>query len=176
MWPVEERHLVAAGASPANAKRFVPHLLDAMRRFNIDSGERPAMFIAQVAHESGDFQHTVEIWGPTPAQLRYEGRRALGNTEPGDGYRFRGRGLIQITGRANYLDVCRAFLLPLHDGPAWLESASGASHSAAWFWMTHGCNALADAFDLIGVTKRINGGLNGLASRTAKYSKLASLT
>ena len=73
-----------------------------MGRFQIIGIKRVAAFIAQIGHESGQLVYAREIWGPTPAQAKYEGRKDLGNTVPGDGFKYRGRGLIQITGRANY--------------------------------------------------------------------------
>jgi Predicted chitinase len=80
---------------------FAPLLNTAMGRFQIIGTERVAAFIAQIGHESGQLRYVREIWGPTPAQIRYEGRTDLGNTLTGDGFKYRGRGLIQITGRTN---------------------------------------------------------------------------
>src|SRR5690606_29942605 len=91
----------AAMLSPARAAKWYDAVERSWRGFAIVSPRRAAMFIATLGHESSGFVHTRELWGPTPAQLRYEGRKDLGNTEPGDGFRFRGRGLIQVTGRAN---------------------------------------------------------------------------
>jgi putative chitinase len=73
-----------------------------MQRFQIVGSKRVAAFVAQIGHESGQLRYFRVIWGPTPAQARYEGRADLGNTVAGDGFKYRGRGLIQITGRANY--------------------------------------------------------------------------
>lgn len=120
-----------------------------------------AAFIAQIGHESGQLVYVREIWGPTPAQTKYEGRADLGNTVPGDGLKCRGRGLIQITGRANYAACGEALGLDLINHPELLEQPQYACMSAAWFWATKGLNTLADAGDFDRITKRINGWLNG---------------
>jgi putative chitinase len=104
----------------------------------------------------------------------YASRLGNGDEHSGDGWRFRGRGLIQITGRANYLRyACTAFPRPeqLLDHPELLEQPLHAAQSAAWFWRAHGCNALADDGDFEGITRVINGGLNGLADRREWHAK-----
>ena len=151
----------------------LPALLSAMRSYAIDTPVRAAAFLAQVAHESGGFKYVRELWGPTPAQLRYEGRADLGNTEPGDGERFMGRGYLQITGRANYRDVGRALATDLLTYPAKLEIPRLAAVSAAWWWSARKLNVLADhdddeSFELI--TRRINGGLNGYDDRKRRWA------
>ena len=113
---------------------FVPVLNTAMVRFQIIGTKRVAAFIAQIGHESGQLKYMREIWGPTAAQARYEGRADLGNTHPGDGFKFRGRGLIQITGRANYKTCGEALGLDLIKQPELLEKPQHACMSAAWFW------------------------------------------
>ena len=112
-----------------------------------------------------------EIWGPTKAQARYEGRADLGNTQPGDGSKFRGRGLIQITGRSNYKTCGEALGLDLITQPELLEKPQHACMSAVWFWATRGLNTLADEGKFDTITSRINGGLNGLADRQALYAR-----
>ena len=111
----------------------------------------------------------VELWGPTPAQARYEGRADLGNVEPGDGFRFRGRGLIQTTGRANYQATGNALGVDLVSEPGRLREPELAARSAAWFWREHGLNELADAGDFMRITRRINGGTNGYEQRLALF-------
>lgn len=150
---------------------FVPVLNTAMVRFQIVGAKRVAAFIAQVGHESGQLRWVREIWGPTAQQAGYEGRADLGNTVKGDGSKYRGRGLIQITGRANYAACGEALGLDLVNRPELLEQTQYAALSAAWFWSVNGLNTLADAGDLKGVTLRINGGLNGQADRQALYGK-----
>lgn len=144
---------------------FARPLADAALRFDISTPPRAAAWIAQLAHESGQLLYTREIWGPTPAQLRYEGRADLGNTEPGDGKRFMGRGLIQITGRKNYLLCGLGLNLDLVAMPALLEQADAAAASAGWYWSARNLNRFADADDFVGLTRAINGGTNGLAER-----------
>jgi putative chitinase len=148
----------------------------AMMEFGIDTGERPAMFLAQVAHESSGFRYVEEIWGNTDAQLRYEGRRDLGNTQPGDGRKFCGHGLLQITGRKNHEAEAQFFGVDVDAVIPLLMSPLGACRSAAHWWHTHGCNALADAYDFVGLTQRINGGLNGLDDRLERYKKICAIS
>jgi len=113
--------------------------------------------------------------GPTLAQQGYEppSEKAteLGNTQPGDGFRFRGRGLIQVTGRANYGTCGQALGVDLESDPGQLANPELACRSAAWFWKSHGLNELADAGQFQDITRRINGGLTGEADRLAFYSR-----
>lgn len=169
------------GATAARAAAWQPHLHAACAIFSIDTPQRLAAFLAQIGHESGRLVYVREIWGPTPAQRRYEGRVDLGNTQPGDGRRYLGRGLIQTTGRSNYRgtrDGLRQLAQPAADmthvpdfeaEPELLEQPAWAALSAAWFWHSRGLNALADTGDFKGITRKINGGLNGQADRLALY-------
>ncbi len=136
-----------------------------MRRFDITTTRRATMFIAQIAHESGGFRYREEI----ASGAAYEGRRDLGNTQSGDGKRFKGRTYIQITGRSNYTQVSNAMGVNFLKNPSLLASPKYAAYGAAWWWKTHGCNQIADRGDFIGVTRRINGGTNGLADRKKYY-------
>ena len=154
---------------------FVPALNVAMNKFAIVTRLRIAAFIAQVGHESGQLVYVREIWGPTPAQAKYEGRKDLGNTVAGDGFKYRGRGLIQITGRANYAACGEALALDLINQPELLEQPKTACLSAAWFWAVNGLNTLADAGDFEKITRRINGGLNGQADRLKLWSKATAV-
>ncbi|MDY7581300.1 glycoside hydrolase family 19 protein [Pseudomonas sp. CCI3.1] len=150
---------------------FVPVLNTAMNRYQIVGTKRVAAFIAQIGHESGQLKYVKEIWGPTAAQARYEGRKDLGNTVAGDGSKYRGRGLIQITGRANYMACGEALDLDLIKKPELLEKPQHACKSAAWFWATKGLNTLAEADQFDKITRRINGGQNGAADRQALYAR-----
>ncbi|WP_277593594.1 glycoside hydrolase family 19 protein [Pseudomonas chlororaphis] len=150
---------------------FVSALNVAMQRYQIVGAKRTAAFIAQVGHESGQLRYAKELWGPTPAQAKYEGRSDLGNTVHGDGFKYRGRGLIQVTGRANYAECGEALGLDLIKQPELLELPQHAAMSAAWFWATRGLNTLADASEFNKITRRINGGLNGLEDRLQIWAR-----
>ena len=147
--------------SGARAQKYVTVINKWSSHFEINTPLRMAHWLAQVAHESGELLFTKEL----ASGKAYEGRKDLGNTQKGDGVRYKGRGLIQITGRANYkkyADFCG------FDGvakPELLEQPLGAVKSAMWYWQTHGLNELADRDDDRAITKRINGGTNGLDDR-----------
>ena len=152
------------------APAFLIPLNDAMAEFGIDMPLRQAAFLAQIAHESGSLRYTREI----ASGQAYEGRKDLGNVQLGDGVRYRGRGLIQLTGRANY-QRCSAALYGDGDillaNPELLEAPVGASRSAAWFWYSQGLNALADIKAFKRITRVINGGYNGLPERQEYYNR-----
>lgn len=168
----------AIGCNIINSRLFAVPLTNSMSEYQIDSPARAAAFLAQIGHESGRFNFLHELWGPTPAQLTYEGRRDLGNVQNGDGYRFRGRGLIQITGRVNYDSVSKALKHDFVSNPDDLALPEWSALSAAWFWCVHGCNPLADTGKFEAITRAINGGLNGLADREKLWeqAKKALLT
>lgn len=143
-------------------------LNDAMQEFDITAPRRIAAFVAQIAHESGELRYVRELSNGH----QYEGRRDLGNTEPGDGARFLGRGLLQATGRAMYGELERALNLPLISNPELLEEPVPAARSAAYIWShLKGCNVLADRDEFGGITHRINGGYLGLDSRLGYWLK-----
>ena len=148
---------------------FVPVLNTAMAKYGIVTRLRMAAFVAQVGHESGQLRYVREIWGPTAQQAGYEGRADLGNTVKGDGSRYRGRGLIQVTGRGNYAACGEALGLDLINKPELLEVPQWAAMSAAWFWSMKGLNTLADQGEFVKITRRINGGINGLEDRQALH-------
>lgn len=163
-----------ADARLTRAVMWSRHLNTSMQEFGIDTPARQAAYLAQVGHESGGLQWMEEIWGPTDAQKRYEppGDLAdrLGNTEPGDGKRFKGRGPIQCTGRFNYRKYGALLGLDLEQFPNLLEEPVNACRVSACYWKTNGCNELADAGDFVAITKRINGGTNGLVDRQRRWS------
>lgn len=156
---------------------FVPGLNATMGKYAIVTRLRMAAFIAQIGHESGQFQFVREL-GSDAYLAKYDtGRLAqrLGNTSEadGDGQLYRGRGLIQVTGRANY-EACSEALFGdsrLLNTPELLEQPVYAALSAGWFWQKEGLNTLADKGDFLAITKRINGGTNGLEEREALYKR-----
>lgn len=159
------------------ARAFAPALNSAMGEWRIDTPKRQAAFLAQVGHESGELRYVREL-GNFRYLSRYDtGALAvrLGNSPEadGDGQFYCGRGLIQITGRYNYLS-CSLGLFDderLLSSPELLEQPQWAAASAAWFWTSHGLNALADQDDFKAITRRINGGLNGLEDRLRLWDR-----
>lgn len=129
--------------------------------FGINTPLRMAHFLAQIAHESVELKYTKEI----ASGKAYEGRADLGNTQKGDGVRFKGRGLIQITGRANYKRYADYCGYDVVSKPELLERLPGAVKSAMWYWQMRGLNELADNDEFVKITKRINGGTNGIDNR-----------
>lgn len=148
----------ATGCTPARAEQFAQHLRAACEWYHIVTPARLAAFLAQIGHESGSLRWVREIHDGS----NYEGRADLGNTQPGDGQRYRGRGLLQVTGRANYRDTARqlAWAHPpdFEQDPEALEQPRWAAYSAANWWQAHGCNALADAGKFVAIGRLINRG------------------
>ena len=165
MLTLEQLIAIMPYAGKTRAAMFLWPLNEAMKESHIDTPGRQAAFLAQIAHESGSLRYVREI----ASGSAYEGRKALGNTQKGDGVRYKGRGLIQITGRANYTECAKALDLPLVDHPYLLEVAGNACRSAAWFWQSRNLNELADADRFTDLTKKINGGTNGLDDRKSRY-------
>lgn len=165
---------IMRNASQRRRALFLQPLNDAMAAHGIDTPLRTAAFLAQLAHESGELQFMEEIWGPTAAQNRYEPpgdlARRLGNTQPGDGRRFKGRGPIQITGRANYKTFGELMGLDLVGNPEQAATPEVGFAIAGLFWQRKGLNELADAGDFTEITHRINGGQNGAADRERFYA------
>jgi len=155
-------------ASAANATHFFAPMLAAMQSASIDTPLRQAHFLAQVGHESAELRYTEEL----ASGAAYEGRKDLGNTEKGDGARFKGRGLIQLTGRTNYKTFSKVVGQDLLTHPETVATdARLAVDVATWFWTQHNLNPLADADDVVTITHRINGGENGLDDRKAKLAR-----
>lgn len=163
--------LAAVGCTPERAALYAPHLSAACAHYGINAPARLAAFLAQLAHESGAFRWVRELADGSA----YEGRKDLGNTQPGDGPRFRGRGLIQITGRSNYRQAAqrmRELDAPdFEDFPEALEEPQWAVWSAADWWTWRGLNDLADRGEFDAITRRINGGTNGAADRRARWER-----
>lgn len=157
--------LIMRNAPAARLVANAPHLEKAMSEAEINTVTRAAAFLAQLAHESGELRYMEEIADGSA----YEGRKDLGNTQPGDGRRYKGRGPIQLTGRANYQAAGLALGLDLENSPELAASAEVGFRVAAWFWTSRKLNALADTCDFRGITKVINGGYNGLEQRQTYY-------
>jgi len=205
MSEITEQKLSAIMPACSNVTTWVTALNNAMSRFDITGGQRMAAFLAQVAHESGQLarlsenlnysaKRLMQVWPsrfPTLEKARnyeknpeklanyvYAGRLGNGDEASGDGWRFRGRGLIQLTGRGNYRAAGQGIGLPLEEQSDLLGQPEAAALSAAWFWKSHGLNELADDRsndndneDFKTITKRINGGTVGLQERIAFWKR-----
>ena len=193
------RILIAMGVHPETAGLFTPHLFDAATKWGVSVAALP-MFLAQTAHESMLFERMVENLNYTSAkQIRrtwpkrfannsaavafvskperlanfvYANRLGNGDAASGDGWKYRGRGLIQLTGRAHYAAAEEAIGLPLLDSPELLEEPAHAADAAGWFWKSHGLNRFAS--NINDCTRAINGGLNGLPDRMRLYGRASA--
>lgn len=142
----------------------------------INTPLRLSHFFAQIHHESGGGLYLKEL-GKDSYFSKYEGREDLGNTQKGDGLKYKGRGFIQITGRSNYSELSKFTGIDFVSNPELLEEEANAMISAIWFWNKRGLNALADKDAIRLITRKINGGYNGLSDRIsllAKYKKIFS--
>lgn len=168
--------LIAActGARIDRARLHAPYITAAMVEFDINTPARQAAHLAQIGHESGGLHWMSELWGPTPQQAKYEPpselATKLGNTKPGDGCRFKGHGWIQTTGRGNHRRVGQHFGVDFEANPELLATPEWAARSAGFFWASNGLNELADAGDFFTITRRINGGVNGMPLRLALWA------
>ena len=153
------------------AELYLKYINGAMSEGEINTDARQAAFLAQLAHESGELLFMEELADGSD----YEGRSDLGNTQPGDGRRYKGRGPIQLTGRSNYQQASAALGIDLVSNPERAAEPDVGFRIAAWFWSTRDLNTLADQGDFVGITERINGGTNGLSSRQAYYRTAQSV-
>lgn len=155
-------------AATVRVNKFFSAMMAGMVSAAINTPLRQAHFLAQVGHESGELRYTAEL----DSGSGYEHRADLGNTKPGDGPRFKGRGLIQLTGRTNYAAFGQAVELDLLSNPERVATEPRLAVDAAiWFWKKHNLNTLADRDDTLALTEKINGGTNGLADREAKLAR-----
>ena len=177
-------------------------LIKILPEYEINTIPRVAMFLAQCGHESADFKilkenlnyraetllkvfpryfssiNVAKQYAHQPEKIAnrvYSNRMGNGNEASGDGFRFCGRGLIQLTGKANYSAFAESIETPLEEIPDYLLTFEGAVQSACWFWETNNINLWADKGDVLQVTKIINGGTNGLQDRTDRYSKIIKI-
>jgi len=187
-------------ARSADIACFVTPLAEACAEWGIDTPLRLAAFLAQIAHESGQLRTLAEnlnysadallrvfprhfdtagaaAYARQPERIAarvYANRMGNGDEASSDGWRYRGRGLIQVTGHDNYAACGTALSLNLIAQPELLEQPAPAARSAAWFWHRHDLNGLADARDITTITRRINGGLTGLDDRKACYARAST--
>jgi putative chitinase len=155
---------------------FLPFLNDTMAQYEINTPQRIRMFLAQIGHESGRLLYTEEI----ASGAAYEGRKDLGNTSIGDGVKYKGRGLIQITGKTNYLLCGMDLDLPLLEQPELLSKPLYACESAGWFWKNNNLNSLCDMGLYRKLSYRINGGReprdpNGWPDRMQLYQRASEV-
>jgi putative chitinase len=192
------RENLLAVTTPEMADKWLDALNATAEQFDINTPDRIAGFLSQLAHESAGFKATSEnlnysaealcrVWpsrfnaencqeyARNPEKIAnkaYSSRMGNGDESSGDGWKYRGKGLIQLTGKDNYQRFSDATGVDAVDNPELLAEPDLAALSAGWFWSTNGLNALADAKDIVGMTKRINGGTHGLDDRQAKYAKV----
>lgn len=164
---LDQLRQIMPNVSESRAREMLPHLNRAMNEAQINTPRRQAAFLAQLAHESGEFRYMEEI----ASGAAYEGRRDLGNTQPGDGRRFKGRGPIQLTGRHNYTEAGRALGLDLAGNPAQVATPEVGFRTSAWYWNSRNLNQYADSGNFDQITRRINGGFNGKADRDRYYAR-----
>ena len=167
MITLEQLKAVYKEAPESRLKEFLDPLNETLQRFEINTPVRIQMFLAQIGHESGELRYVLEL----ASGQSYEGRKDLGNTQIGDGVKYKGRGLLQITGRNNYVLCGMCLDLPLLENPELLEQHPYSSLSSGWFWSTNNLNSFCDANDFERLTKKINGGLNGYANRLLLYQR-----
>jgi putative chitinase len=190
------------GVSEETVEKYYDGLVKAMEEFEINTPLRIAAFLAQVAHESGNFravhenlnykaeglqkifhkyfpdEETANEYARQPEKIAnrvYANRMGNGDEASGDGWRYCGRGLIQLTGKANYTACGEDLKEDLHENPEYLETPEGAARSAAWFWNSRDLNDLADEKNIKEITKKINGGYIGLEEREKNYEHALSV-
>lgn len=151
----------------SGALKYYSELTGSMGIAAITTKQRACCYVAQLAHESGNFYYMEEI----ASGSAYEGRTDLGNTQPGDGKRYKGRGPIQITGRYNYTQASKDLGIDLVNNPQLASKPEIGFKLSAWYWNKHNLNSYSDRYDFTGLTKAINGGTNGLADRRQYYEK-----
>jgi putative chitinase len=175
---LQQLRAIYTNAPLKKLKSYLPHLNKAMTEAKINNKLRKAAFLAQVAHESAEFVYMKELGGYSYFMKMYDitgsrpsVARDLGNTKPGDGARYPGRGPIQVTGKHNYRACGKALGLDLIHHPELVEKPSVAFRASAWYWRSRGINKAADKGDFQQVTRLINGGLNGYTDRLKYYNR-----
>ena len=202
-FPLTKDMLKAFAPKAKRGSELHKAMVKILPKYDIDTPDRIAMFLAQCGHESGGFVFMAEnlnysakaldaVFGKyfvrggrdakeyardpeKIANVVYASRMGNGDTASGDGWKFRGRGYIQLTGRDNYTRFASSIDKGLRDAVEYVETVEGALESACWFWDTNGLNRYADNQDVKGATKRINGGYNGLEDREHHYHQALDL-
>lgn len=169
---LDELKAIAVDGKPERIEAFYEPLLKTLAYYNIDTPLRICHFLAQILHESGSLKYTEEI----ASGEAYEGRKDLGNVVAGDGVRYKGRGLIQLTGRANYEAYQTERGFPVLSTPELIATDFNvAADVSGWFWDRRNLNLFADADNLSAITKRVNGGLTGFQDRKRHLDKAKSV-
>jgi predicted chitinase len=170
-------HRIMPNLPAEKRELYFPHLVAAMAKYEINTALRVSAFISQLAHESGELKYMEEIWGKnggTAQQKKYEPpsdlAKKLGNTEKGDGYRYRGRGVIMITGRFNFRKYGALLGVDLETNPDLAAKPEYGFQIAALYWKLNKCNEYADQRNFKAITRAINGGLTNLADRERYYA------
>ena len=160
----------------AKLQKIADSLNQTFAFYHIDSELRICHFLAQVLHESSAFRYTAEIWGNTPEQKRYDTRTDLGNSaeEDGDGYLYRGRGWIQLTGKDNYIQAGKAFNQDFVANPDLVQQYPWAALVSGWYWDSRQLNQYADTDDVMTITRKVNGGYNGIDDRNMWLARAKS--
>lgn len=173
MFTLQQFELMVPVAPKERLAKFYGPLVRAMEEFKVNSPQRVAAFLAQLLHESGSFRYMEEIASGAAYEPSVNPKLAkkLGNTNEGDGKRYKGRGVIQLTGRANYRAAGTALGLALEDYPELAAQPDTGLRIAGWYWKTRGLNELADQGDFEEITKRINGGFNGIEDRRLHWAR-----
>ncbi len=164
---IEELRQIAPYASAKNISIYTPLLNKYMAQYGINTQARKAAFLATILYESGSLTYTEEI----ASGLAYEGRKDLGNLEAGDGEKYKGRGLIQLTGRYNYSVASSVTGIDFIKNPELLSEPDNATRVSCWWWQSKGLNELADKGDFRRITKIVNGGYNGWTDRLNFYNR-----
>jgi putative chitinase len=163
---IEQLRAMMPTLPKTKAETYLPHLNSAMDEFQINTPLRIAAFVSQLAHESAQLKYFEEL----ASGSNYEGRKDLGNVVAGDGVRFKGRGPIQLTGRANYREVGKALGVDLENNPKLASNPEIGFRIAGHFFESRELNKLADQQKFDSITKLVNGGFNGKADRDRYYA------
>lgn len=166
---VTKEHIktICPTATEKNILKYLDFINKYAEQYEINKNKnRMSAFLSNILHESGSLHYNKEI----ASGSAYEGRKDLGNTQAGDGVKFKGRGLIQLTGRANYTNFAKFSGIDCVNKPELIETPEMSVLTAVWFWDRNGLNSIADSGDFKKVCKRVNGGFNGFEERQKYYN------